>query len=308
MQSLRTFIHHTNPGSVSYPDTWAIVRALDGALSGPEPLVVPLLGKPGTGKTGILEYWAGPYRQQERGIALARQPVLLAEISQTEKASLGRSVYTTATACVTFSSIMYALSELSRQVDPPGHIPRWYREERSLYTDQQFLWLFDQVCREARRLRVRAIVIDNAQHIDVPTMDALLRLRRRLLGSVGLVLCGQLAKNEKLDEPLGKVFERARVDPAECEAAIELRPLTEEVFYSEIALEIIANLEAGFEEGLEQHGSFIAETLWELTAGDWKSLNSRVRHFNRLLPPQASGQRVITRTIVEQVLGRKLPS
>jgi hypothetical protein len=166
MQGLRTFIHHTNPGGVSHPDTRAIMSAADAALDGPEPLIVPLVGKPGTGKTGLLEYWAGPYRQQERGIALDRQPVLLAEISQTERASLGRSVYTTSTACVTFSSIMYALGELSRQVDPPRDIPRWYREERSLYTDQQFLWLFDQVCREMRRLHVRAIVLDNAQHID----------------------------------------------------------------------------------------------------------------------------------------------
>lgn len=308
MQGLRTFIHHTNSGSVSYPDTRAIVGALDAALDEPEPLIVPLLGKPGAGKTGLLEYWAGPYRQQERGIALDRQPVLLAEISETEKASLGRSIYTTATACVTFSSIMYALGELSRQLDPPTHIPRWYREERSLYTDQQFVWLFDQVCREVRRLRVRAIVLDNAQHIDVPTMEALLRLRKRLLGRVGLVLCAQLAKNEKLDEPLGKAFERSRVDSAECETAIELHLLTEDVFYSEVVLEILADLEADFEEGLERHGSFIAETLWQVTAGDWKSITSRVRHFNRLLPPPSSGKRIITGRIVEQVLGRKLPS
>jgi hypothetical protein len=308
MQGLRTFIHHTNPGGVSHPDTRAIMSAADAALDGPEPLIVPLVGKPGTGKTGLLEYWAGPYRQQERGIALDRQPVLLAEISQTERASLGRSVYTTSTACVTFSSIMYALGELSRQVDPPRDIPRWYREERSLYTDQQFLWLFDQVCREMRRLHVRAIVLDNAQHIDMQTMEALLRLRKRLPGRVGLVLCAQLVKNEKLDEPLGKVFEHARVDAAECEGAIELRPLTREVFYDEVALVILADLEADFEEGVKQHGSFITEALWELTAGDWKSLNSRVRHFNRLLPSPASGKRVITSGIVEQVLGRKLPS
>lgn len=89
------------------------------------------------------------------------------------------------------------------------------------------------------------------------------------------------------------MFERARVDPAECEAAIELRPLTEEVFSNEVVLEIVADLDADFEEGLEQHGSFIAEALWELSAGDWKSLTSRVRHFNRLLPPAASGKRVI---------------
>lgn len=308
MYGLQHFIHHTNAGNVSYPDTRAILRALDAAVDTPEPLIVPLLGKPGAGKTGLIEYWAGTYRQQERGIALNRQPVLLAEIIPTEKASLGRSVYTTPTACVTFASIIYALGELSRQIDPPNRTPQWYREERSLYTDQQFLWLFDQVCREVRHLRVRAIVIDNAQHIDVPTMEALLRLRRRLPIPVGLVLCAQLAKNEQLDEPLGKVFERTRVDSAECEAAIEVRPLTEEVFYDDVAAEVIADLNADIEEGLEQHGAFIAEALWQLTAGDWKSLNSRVRHFNRLLPPPASGKRIITREIVEQVLGQKLPS
>jgi hypothetical protein len=37
-------------------------------------------------------------------------------------------------------------------------------------------------------------------------------------------------------------------------------------------------------------------------------LSNRVRHFNRLLPPPASGKRIITREIVEQVLGQKLPS
>lgn len=308
MHGLRQFIHHANPGNVSHPDTRSILRALDAAVDTPEPLIVPLLGKPGTGKTGLVEYWAGIYRQQERGIAIDRQPVLLTEISPTEKASLGRGVYTTPTACVSFSSIMFALGELSRQVDPPAHIPRWYREERSLYTDQQFVWLFDQVCREARRLRVRAIVLDNAQLIDVPTMEALVRLRRRLQGRVGLVLCAQLAKNERLDEPLGKAFERARVDPAQCDQAIELRPLTDEVFYNEVAVEVVADLDADFEEELEQHGAFIAQALWELTAGDWKSITGRVRHFNRLLPPAASGKRVITRAIVEQVLGRKLPS
>lgn len=308
MYGLQHFIHHANAGNVSYPDTRSILRALDAAVDTSEPLIVPLLGKPGTGKTGLVEYWAGTYRQQERGIALNRQPVLIAEIIPTEKASLGRGVYTTPTACVTFSSIIYALGELSRQVEQPTQTPRWYREERSLYTDHQFLWLFDQVCREVRRLRVKAIVIDNAQHIDVPTMEALLRLRRRLPSRVGLVLCAQLAKNEQLDEPLGKVFNRTRVDSAECEAGIEVRPLTEEVFYDDVAAEVIADLNADIEEGLEQHGAFIAEALWQLTAGDWKSLNSRVRHFNRLLPPPASGKRIITREIVEQVLDQKLPS
>jgi hypothetical protein len=95
--------------------------------------------------------------------------VILAEISPTEKASLGRGGYTTPTACITFASVMFALGEHSRHVDVPLSIPCWYREERSLYTDQQFVWLFDQVCPEVRRLPVRAIVLDTAQLINVPT-------------------------------------------------------------------------------------------------------------------------------------------
>jgi hypothetical protein len=43
-------------------------------------------------------------------------------------------------------------------------------------------------------------------------------------------------------------------------------------------------------------------------AGDWHNINSRVKHFNRLLRPRGSDRRVITRSIVEQVIGRKLPS
>lgn len=102
-----------------YPDMQTIMHALDAAIDTPEPLIVTLLGKAGTGKTGLHEYWAGSYRQQVRGIAIDRQPVLVAEISAPEKAALGRSVYTTPIACVTFSVLMYALRELSRQVDPP---------------------------------------------------------------------------------------------------------------------------------------------------------------------------------------------
>ena len=72
--------------------------------------------------------------------------------------------------------------------------------------------------------------------------------------------------------------------------------------------EVFADLDADLEEELVPHALLIMDALWQLTAGDWKSLNSRVRHFNRLLPPAASGKRAITRLITEQVIGRKLPS
>jgi energy-coupling factor transporter ATP-binding protein EcfA2 len=306
MYGVRSFIHHRNPENLIHPDTRAILIALNAVIEAEEPLIVPLLGKPGTGKTHLLEYWASLSRQRAQGNTVSHR-IIYAEVDHTEKATLGKGVYTTPAACVTFSSIMYGLAELSRRVDSPNCIPKWYREERPLYTDREFVWLFDQVCLEARRLRVRGIAIDNAHRLDVPSLKALMRFRKRLDGRVGLVLAAQLAKNEKLDEPLGALFERAQIDSAECDQVIELRPLSETVFYQNVVGEVFKDLDADFQQGLEQHTTFIATSLWELTAGDWKSITSRVRHFNRLLPPRGGGPRIITRSIIEQVLGRKLP-
>ena len=184
----------------------------------------------------------------------------------------------------------------------------WYRKERSLYTDREFVWLADQVCREIRRLGVYALVIDNAHRLDVPTMLALKKLRTRRNNRLALIFGAQLAKNEQLDEPMGRLFKQAKIDPVDCEQAIELKPLTEAVFYDPIIERVFADLETDFEDGLEEHADFIATALWEITAGDWKSINSRVKHFIRLLGPRDGRRRMLTMSIVEQVLGRKLPA
>lgn len=308
MEGIRTFIHHSNVGNSTYPTTRAILQTLDTTVDRDKPLIVPFLGKTGTGKTRLLEHWANIHRPTKRNIDSEPYPILMAEIIPTEKNSLGRKVYTTATACVTFSSMVYVLGEYARHVDRPEHTPQWYRQERSLYTDQQFLWLFDQVCREARRLRVRAFIIEHAERLDVPTMATLLRLRKRLDNRLGLILSARLEKNEQLDEPMGKVFDRARVDMNECHHAIELCRLNQDTFYTEVVVPLLHDLDAEVDEAIAAHGAWLAETLWIVTAGDWNSIASRIRHLNRLLPPRGHPQRKLTRSILEQVLARKVPT
>lgn len=302
MQGLRHFIHHTNPSATFYTDTQSILRQLDAGMADMEPPMTTLLGKSGTGKSGLLQHWVKVHRQERFGVVHERQPILVAEVSDTERRTFGKKIYTTPIAGITFSSIMYELGELARKVDSPSYVPPWYRQERSIYTDQQFVWLFDQVCREVRRLKVRAIIIDDAHRLDAPTLETLMRLRRRMDGHLGLILSAQLAQNEALDEPLGTVFERARVDPDDRKQVIVMHPITEEGFYNEIVLEVLGDLDAEIDAELVPHGSGIAQRLWQLTKGDWKSITSRVRYFNRLLPPQGSGERRLTKAIVEQVL------
>ena len=96
------------------------------------------------------------------------------------------------------------------------------------------------------------------------------------------------------------VFERAKVDPSDCEASIEIKPLTEQIFYDFVLEAMFADLDAAYEQGLENHVTFIGEALWKSTAGDWHNINSRVKHFNRLLAPRGGDDRVITRSIVER--------
>jgi hypothetical protein len=47
--------------------------------------------------------------------------------------------------------------------------------------------------------------------------------------------------------------------------------------------------------------------LWERTQGDWKSIDQQVKKFNRLLGRRDGNPRLVTREIIEQVLGQKLP-
>ena len=234
--------------------------------------------------------------------------MVYAEVEEIEKSRLGKGVYTTATACVTFSSIMYSLGEIALRLSGSQATLKWYRSERSLYTDQQFLWLFDQVCYEKKRLRIPAVIIGNAQRLDVKTIKTFMRFRERLSNQLAVIFSAQLAKDERLDEPMGKLFEQARVDPIDYQQVVELKPLTEEVFYNQIIEEVFADLDADFEDGLESQYEPIAAQFWHVTTGDWKSINSRVRHFNRLLGSRTGRRRMITASIIEQVLGLKLPT
>jgi hypothetical protein len=99
---------------------------------------------------------------------------------------------------------------LALQYDGPNSVMSWYRKERSLYTDREFVWLADAICREIRRLGVYALVIDNAHRLDVPTMLALMKLRARRNNRLALIFGAQLAKNEQLDEPMGRLFKQAK--------------------------------------------------------------------------------------------------
>lgn len=311
MLGLRSFIPHKNwitkdTLDAAYPDTDAILNALNGGTNFDVLQVMILVGKAGTGTSSLLKYFATEYRHKVCGIDLHRAPVVYADYDETEKNTLGADTTEPITA-TTLASIMFSLAQLARQIGGTSALPRWYREEQSLYSSRQLLWLYGEICLELKRLDVRAIIIDNAHRLDTKTVKLLFRLRARLNNRIGLMFGAQLQSSEGNDEPMGRLFKQARIESSDVEQPIELRPLVAKEFYNAVLTPLFKDIGAPFEPGLEQHVQVIGRRFWEVTSGDWKSIDTRVRHFNRLLGSRTREDRLITRSIVEQVLNFKLP-
>ena len=311
MLGLRGFIPHKNQvdkttPDAAYPDTNAILSALNAGTSFDLLLVMTLLGRAGAGKSFLLKYFATEYRQQVCGIDIHRAPVLYADYDETEKNTLGADTTAPITATM-LSSIMFSLAQLARQVGGNRALPRWYREEQSLYSSRQMLWLFGEICLELKRLDVRTLIIDNAHRLDAKTVKLLFRMRARLNNQIGMIFGAELQPSEGQDEPMGRLFTQARIDESDVEQPIELRPLVEQEFHHAVLTPVFKDIGASFEPALDQHFKVIARRFWAVTKGDWKSIDTRARHFNRLLGPRSREDRLITRSMIEHVLSFKLP-
>ena len=311
MLGLRRFISCKNQVDKStpdaaYPDTKAILEALSAGVSFDQLLVMSLVGQPGTGKSYLLKYFATEYHHKIHGIEMHRAPVIYADYDETEKNTLGANSTSPITATL-LSSIMFSLAQLAVQIDGQRALPKFYREEQSLYSSRQLLWLFSAICLELKRLKVRALIIDNAHRLDAKTIKQLFRIRAHLQNQIGLIFGAQLQPSEKSDDPVGRLFKQARIESIDVEQPIELHPLVEKEFHSAVLSPVFEDIGASFEPEIESHYKAIARRFWTVTKGDWKSIDTRVRHFNRLLGPRSREERVITRSIVEQVLNFKLP-
>jgi hypothetical protein len=310
MPGLRNFIAHKNwidkgIQEAAYPDTSAILSALNAGANDDTLRPMTLIGKAGTGKSCLLKHFATVYRQQECGIDPQLLPVLYADYDEAEKNALGAGTTSPITATV-LSSIMFSLAQLAQRIGGNNALPTWYRQEQSLYSPRQLLWLFGEICLELKRFKVQAIIIDNAHRLDAKTIKILFRIPARLNNSINLIFGAQLQTGEDNDEPMGRLFKQARINSDDVEQPIELRPLIAEEFHKSVIGPVFRDIGGDFEPEIEQHVRKIAQRFWQVTRGDWKSIDSKVTHFNRLLGPRSRSDRLITQSIIEQVLNFKL--
>lgn len=299
---LRPFIHHSN--------TREILATLANVVDAGSMIVLYGRTDPATGKGRLLQYFAEDYWRNECDTSRDWHPILYVNPDILEWTTDILKQSSAPTTALVLSAIMTEIGHIAERYSPYKGRARWQNKPRSIRTPTQIVWLHNEVYRELKQVRVRALLIDNAQSIDGTTLQMLVKLRERLRKNghqMALILAASLAKNEELDEPMEHIFTRAKVDPRDFAVPTELHVLTKEVFLDQVLEPVIDDLEVEFEPELEDYQTFIADQLWERTQGDWKSIDQQVKKFNRLLGRRDGNPRLVTREIIEQVLGQKLP-
>src|SRR3954471_17770496 len=124
MSRLNEFIEHSNVAE--------ILAALEGVLT-PDPItqqrgMLMLAGLPKTGKDRIVRHWIQRLHTQEQREQIGTHQVLLvADMWDPKRVSLGSTVYVTPITCVLFTEIVYSLGEMSMRLGPSYTSKTWYR-------------------------------------------------------------------------------------------------------------------------------------------------------------------------------------
>ena len=269
--------------------------------------IVPFVGCASTGKTWLLTYLATQFWKLERKTEHLLPRIAYAELYR-PRGSQGAKDVASPVARVAFSELTLGLAQISRQYDSRSvHEARlWYKKDRSESADKQFTLLFPFVCDELNRLNIDALIIDNAEHLDLFTIARLRQMREFLKHRLALILCARIEKpnelNPTLAESLPKVF-----DTLEIERPQELARLKPEEVMGSVLLRIMADQKLTFGSDLSRDTiGKMREQFYQDTQGDWKSIAVRQRRMRSLFGDSNGTVRYLGQKEWEQIMGKPL--
>ncbi|NNJ13002.1 hypothetical protein EKD04_022000 [Chloroflexales bacterium ZM16-3] len=158
-----------------------------------------------------------------------------------------------------------------------------------------------------KRLRIKLLIINNAQWLDHCALQRLMLLRRHCKNRLGIVLVTRLQTNARLDEPLEAEFQRVPAAKEICRR-VEVRQLTKDSFQAEVLDHLMQELNYDLAPELEPFEKQVDDLLWRLTGSDWSLIHEKLAGpLNRELGPCNDKVRLLTRAVLMQVLGKPLP-
>lgn len=253
---LRRFIHHSN--------TKELLTTLADVVAARAMIILYGQGELATGKGRLLQYFVEDYWRNERDSATDWHPILYGDHTSLDWATTLLKDNHNRMVAQVLSTIMEGLQILAERYRPDQTPVRWQQKRRSITTTTQTIWLYNEVCRELKKERVRALIIDNAQSIDGATLQILVQLRQRLQKQghgMALILAARLAKHEHLDEPMDHIFAQAKIDPRDFKVPVELKVLTQDAFFDTVLDGFFEDLEVEVPEALDAYQEFVAEAL-----------------------------------------------
>lgn len=269
--------------------------------------IVPFVGCASTGKTWLLAYLATQFWQRERKAEHLPPRIVYAELYKPRGSQAGNDV-SSPTARVTFSELTLGLAQVSRQFDSRTvHESRvWYRKDRWESADKQFTLLFPFVRDELKRLRIDAIIIDNADLLDVFTLQRLGQTREFLGHSLALIFCARIDKAGSLNPTLAELLPK-RFDTLEIERPLELAQLAPSEVMGPVLLKIMAEQNLAFSPDLKKEIIWhMRQQFYEDTKGDWKSIAVRQRRMRSLFGDSNGQVRYLRQEDWEQIMGKPL--
>ncbi len=262
--------------------------------------IISLVGTRGTGKSQLLEYWAV---QEAPRIGIDTDQIVLVKLIPPSRASLGKERLTSPATLIAFSRVWHVLQKLSGLTHREW-LETLDQDVARLYTDPQFLALFEKIEQGMRRRHIRAVLIDNAQYLDDRAFQWLIHLWDDCDQQFGIILCAQMKANEQPNEPLKEMWRYVPHAREYHTDALVLSRMTHDVFRDPVLLEVFIDLAADVGPEVAQNYTAIADRLWQHTLGDWHSITRVATLFDEELGHGNGGPRMITQDVVDQVFAR----
>jgi hypothetical protein len=261
-----------------------------------------LEGLRATGKTRLLEEYI---TAQRSGIAGNR--LVLAKLHQTYRKSLLKEDSQRIGSPMTlwlFDQLDYVLKRLGLPIN---------KEQRKLleapgariHTATSFSGLYRRVLEAMRAQRIRAIIVDNAHHLDAFALEWLMALREELRPQPALLLCATLQPNEQTSHTLNLALSQVAGASDSLIDRFQLAQLSPDDFLTAILPHYLFTLQIELDDYYQNSDdplgfSKLSNTLWSWHAGNWILLD----RVSRLLLEACSekGQPLkLTSAIMEQV-------
>ncbi len=171
------------------------------------------------------------------------------------------------------------------------------------YSESRFLQLCAELRTLAKKLQLRAIVIDNAHHVDDRGLRKLMEPCDHCEYKFAIILGYQMRNHAKPAERIHKVLEEGGAFDQWADSLV-LESMEEHEFYDTILPELYLALDTEFNRDIEAAVERFQSKLWAHTGGNWHQIERIATLFDQDLGPKSENARIITGEVEARVYQR----